>query len=162
MSDAGDTTTVSLAHVANHWDEVLDDAAATAAEYRSAGRTAIELHPGDVALSTGGRGRTGFDVVVPGEEYERLRSALADHEIDAVDVFSQTAGGVVFLLVAAEAGDELAVLFPLYYGADDAATLRRLAANDPLQIHVRPLDPSEAVSITVGDSGPFVPADSVE
>ncbi len=95
------------------WEHVIEDMAATAAQYRDDGREAIELHPGDVTLLTG-EPRTmpnrpastspkpgdRLDVVVPGDEFRRVADALEDRTVERSEVFRATDDGMVFLLVA--------------------------------------------------------------
>lgn len=104
-----------------HWDQVVADMEATAADYEDRGWETLQLHPGDVAVVTPGEyeDRTGLDVLVPDDEYEQLEAAVdAGVEFDAYQVFKAASGGMVFLLVAMEDRDEeTAVLFPAYYQA---------------------------------------------
>lgn len=158
MADSGDPADDPLAQVSNHWDDVLADAEATAAEYRADGWEVLELVPGDVTVLTGERGiRRGFDVVVPGDDAARLESLLADRAVDSVDAFRRVTGGMVFLLVAVEAADDLAVLLPLYYAASAADDLRRIGRSGGLKLFVRSLDSSSVVSVTVADPAPLLP-----
>lgn len=147
--------------VVGPWDDVLDDMAATAAEYRADDWQTIELHPGDVETVTGEHADDetplGFDVVVPGDEFERLRDALADRTVDRYEVFAATGNAMVFLLVAVES-DDLAVLFPLYYDQSDQQGLVAAADEDGLTTRLRPLVDEESVTISHHDPDPFFPA----
>jgi len=170
MDEAADPEANPFGRVVGHWDRVLDDMAATAASYRDAGRTVLELHPGDVTLLTGeprtlaetkgahdpGPRDVGFDVVVPGDEFERLQATVDDRELDRYELFRATGDGLVFLLVAMEYGDNLAVLVPLYYDQTDRADLERIAREHGLSTHVRPLDESAVVTIAHTDPTPFL------
>jgi len=58
------------AGIREHWDDLVDDVAATAEGLREEGWDVLELHPGDVTVVTGAR--SGFDVLVPDDEFETL------------------------------------------------------------------------------------------
>jgi hypothetical protein len=155
--------------VVGPWERVMEDVAATADRYRADGRTVVELHPGDVAVLTGdpettteqqgtvdpASRRLGFDVVVPGDEFERLQSALADRTVDECEVFRATGDGMVFLLVALESEDDLAVLLPAYYSLDERAALESVARQHGLQAHVRPLSDDAVVTVDIENPDPF-------
>ena len=157
--------------VVGPWERVLEDMTATAERYRDAGRTVLELHPGDVAVMTGEpqtlaeeRGshdpeptRLGFDVVVPGDEFERLRSALADRTVDDYEVFRATGNGLVFLLIAVECGDDFVALIPAYYDRERRDALEAVAREHGLYTNVRPLGGDVVVTIAHDDPGPFFP-----
>lgn len=160
MTDPTDSGTVAPARVAGHWEDVLADMDAAAAEYREAGWETLELHPGDVTVLTGTESdRRGFDVVVPGEDAERLEAALADHDVASTEVYRGVGGDVVFVLAVLELGTDLAVFLPLYYDTGVTADLRELAHRDQLPIHLRPLDQSVVVTVTVDDQSLLLPAD---
>lgn len=157
--------------VVGPWEQVTEDVAATAERYREAGRTVVELHPGDVAVLTGelrtspgqqrsanpAAGRTGLDVVVPGGEFERLQSALSDRTVDGYEVWRATGAGIVFLLVALESDDDLAVLFPAYYDLSDREALETVAREHGLETHLRPLAEDAVVTVEHEDPDPFFP-----
>lgn len=158
--------------VVGPWEDVLDDMAATARQHREQGKTAIELHPGDVATLTG-EPRTaaelsadgepalddrqlGLDVIVPGDEYDDVRSVLGDQNPDRMDVFQATGNGLVFLLLVLTAG-ETVVLVPVYYDREDTDALQTIARERGLRLHVRPLTDDERVTVTVDDPEPCFP-----
>lgn len=138
-----------------HWDDIVADMAATAAELRDEGRQVLELHPADVTVVA--RDRRGFDVLVPDDEFEQLRTwvdaaAFPDHRVYRADT------GLVFLLVVLDDPDAgRAVCCPLYYEPTEAESLRQLAAADGvLRTHVRRLS-EEYVVLTHEDAEPFLP-----
>lgn len=171
MDEAADPESNPFDRVVGHWERVIDDMSATAAEYRETGRRAVELHPGDVSVMTGDprtlaertdefdpdARRVGFDVVVPGDEYERVRDALADRSVDRYEVFRAAGDGMVFLLVALEIGADLAVLVPLYYDRSDRAELERVVDEYGLYTHIRPLVEDDVVTVAHADPDPFFP-----
>lgn len=157
--------------VVGPWEQVMEDMDLTAERYRDAGRTVVELHPGDVTVLTGEprtaaeqqgtvdleSRRLGFDVVVPGDEFERLQSALADRTVDGYEVWRGTGQGMVFLLVALESGDDLAVVFPAYYDLQDRDALEGIARDHGLETHLRPLSADAVLSVEHDDPDPFFP-----
>ena len=157
--------------VVGPWERVMEDMQATAERHRDAGRTVIELHPGDVATLTDEPRtaaeqrdgidltdrRLGFDVVVPGDEYERLERALESGRVDSYEVFRAAGAGMVFLLVDVRCRDARTVLIPAYYERSDRAALERIARDHGLQAHVRPLSGDTVVTIDFDDPGPFFP-----
>jgi len=161
MDEPVDPESTPFDRVVGPWQDVIEDMAATAEEYREAGRTVVELHPGDVETVTGEHVdseavRLGFDVVVPGDEFDRLRDAMADRTVDRYEVFAATGNGMVFLLVAVEC-DDLVVLVPLYYDQSDRPSLEGIAEDDGLATHIRPLADDEVVTVTHRDPEPFFP-----
>lgn len=158
--------------VVGPWQDVVEDMTATAERYRADGWETVELHPGDVAVLTGdprtmaeekgdfepGPRRLGLDVVVPGEEYERLRDLASGRTFDSYEAFRAVEGGIVFLLVVVtDATDEVAVFVPAYYELADAADLREVADEHAMYTHVRSLSPDEAVTFTHDDPDPLFP-----
>lgn len=139
--------------VVDHWEAVVADMEATAAAYEDDGWTTVQLHPGDVTVFE--EPDVGFDVVVPGEEFERLRETVDGRAFDSYDVYRGEGGAQVFCLVALEsAADDAAVLVPVYYGRDDRELLASAGA---LTTRVRPLADEEAVTFAHEDPDPFFP-----
>lgn len=131
------------------WDALVADVEAIAEEYDEAGWHALALHPGDVTLDDGG-----FDVLVPDDEFERVRTAVAECAFEDGETYRRAEAGVVFALAAFEAEpDRTAVLVPLYYGVAEAA---RLAELDRLRVRVRRLDETD-VAFTHRRPELFVP-----
>jgi len=146
--------------VAPRWTQVIEDMHATAEEYADAGWETVRLHPGDVAVLTGGTadGRAGLDVLVPGEEFERLTDAVADRTFDSHDVFRTTEGGVVFLLdVLTDASEEVAVFVPAYYEVTDAEALHSTAADGTVTTYVRRLRNDRRVEFDHDEPDLFLP-----
>jgi len=143
------------AAIREHWDDLVADMAATAADLRGAGREVLELHPADVTVVS--RSRRGFDVLVPDDEFETLQAWVAEAAFPEHRVYRAEAG-LVFLLVVLDDPDAgLAVCCPLYYEPSEAETLRELATADgELRTHVRRLSDS-SVTLTHEDVEPFLP-----
>jgi hypothetical protein len=137
-----------LAGVVDRWEAVVEDMETTAAEYRDAGWTAVELHPGDVTPLPPARGgealdddRVGLDVLVPDNEFETVESRAQDATFDSYEAYRAQVGSVVFVVVAIEAtASELAVLVPLYYRADESRKMAaRALERGRIDLFVRPL-----------------------
>lgn len=157
MHDPADPEASPFDRVVGPWQRVIDDMHATADQHREYGRQAVTCHPGDVATLTpsgdGADHRLGLDVVLPGDEFETVRSVLSDRDPGAVDVFAATDNGLVFLLLSLSCGD-VVVLVPAYYDSQDRDALEALARERGLPIHLRPLADDERVTVTVDDPDP--------
>lgn len=141
--------------IREHWDDLVADMAATAAEFRNAGWEVLELHPGDVTVVT--ESNRGFDVLVPDDEFEQLREWVNRDEFPDHDVYTAEAGITFLLLVAKDESAERAVCCPLYYDEDDGKLLSRIATEDgELWTHVRRLS-EEFVHLRHDDPEPFLP-----
>lgn len=145
--------------VLNHWEQVMADMDATQQEYEAEGWHVETLHPGDVTLLTGEGDRTGVDVLLPNNEFERL-SDLFDEGLsfDDSEVFKNGVGGTVFLLVAMEDAEaEVAALLPLYYTARQATGLFERALDDgTLRTYLRTLT-GDSIVLTHHDPELFTP-----
>ena len=149
------------------WEAVVDDMAATAAEYRDDGFETLELHPGDVtplptpsALAGDAEvDRVGLDLLLPGNEFGDLQAVVADHEFEAYDAYRASEGNVVFAVIAMRSVDDgFVVLFPLYYDATDAkVTLAHSAERGELRTFLRPLDDSERVVFSQSEPDNLLP-----
>lgn len=155
MSDPRESA--HLDAVVGIWEDVVEDMAATAAEYEAEGWEALELHPGDVTVREADP--PGFDVLAPDSEYDRL-AALVDEGVafEEYRAFAAEDGGIRFLVVAAEDADaETAVLVPLYYAAGESAAESMFEAageRGALTVRVRRLS-GECVDLEHGEPGLF-------
>ncbi|WP_246022907.1 DUF7529 family protein [Halosimplex halophilum] len=143
--------------VREHWEDLIGDMEATAAEFEDAGWETLQLHPGDVTAVTGDR--WGFDVLVPDDEFERLREWVDAGDFDEHDVYRVESGIHFALVVLKDEGGERAVCCPLYY--DDAAVegLGEVAAGEGrVYTHVRNLA-EEYVTFSHEEPELFFPAD---
>lgn len=143
-----------LAGATDHWEATLEDATATAEEYRERGWTALELRPGDVTVDPD---LPGFDVLVGDDEFGDVTDRLASG-VDGCRVYRGSAAGVLFAVVAVEASDgEGVVLVPLYYTPESLGALRSAAdGTGHLATRIRRLD---GTAFVVGheDPEPFFP-----
>lgn len=173
---------------ADAWEQVVADMEATAADYEDRGWETLELHPGDVTVVAGEEteaeadkagakaeaeaeadkaegaegteeaGPSGFDVLLPDNEFEELQS-LVDRgvEFDQYEVF-RAESDIVYALVAMEDTDEqVAVCYPLYYEARSAADLfARARETGELHAYLRRLD-GERIAFTYTDPELFRP-----
>lgn len=141
--------------IREHWETFMDDVAATAEELREDGLDVLVLHPGDVTVVT--ESNRGFDVLVPDDEFETLRSWVEATDYPEHDVYHAEAGIVFVLVVMRAPGTKRAICCPLYYAREDAETLRELAdADGALRTHVRRLS-EEYVHFVHEDPAPFLP-----
>jgi hypothetical protein len=133
------------AAVADHWTELLDDARATAAEYRDRGWEVLLVHTADATVV-----EDGLDVLVPDNEYEELTTLTAAATFDSVSVYANTAGGVTFLLIVAEATEQdEAVAIPAYFPVADEPQLREQAETaGVLTTRLRALGAEPEVTLT--------------
>jgi hypothetical protein len=138
-----------------HWEAVLDDAAATAAEYRDRGWTALELRPGDVTVDPD---LPGFDVLLADNEFAGLTDLLGGSGVDSYHVYRGSAAGVMFAVAALEdTADQRVALVPLYYSHAQLPTLESAAeATGRLATRLRTLDRTAFV-VEHEDPGPFFP-----
>ncbi|RRJ32515.1 DUF7529 family protein [Halocatena pleomorpha] len=140
---------VPIESVSEQWDAVIDDMEATANDYRAAGWTVIELHPGDVTPLPGEP--PGFDVLVPDNEFSQLRTAVAEAAFDATELYRAEDGGVMFVLaVTRDAEREIAVCCPLYYDHQAAMELAE-QADDGLIASIRTLTGDQTITIDYDD-----------
>lgn len=152
--------------VIDNWDAVISDMEATAAEYREEGWEVVELHPGDVTALTGDHetvDRYGLDLVVPGDEAERVRALVEadDAAFDSCSVFRAVDVGVVFLVIVVEdASRGVAVVTPAYYDSDDQQTqdmLEKAVRNGEMRTHVRDLGNERVMTFSHDDPDLFFP-----
>ena len=154
-----------FAKLSNHWEDILADMEATAAEYREQGWEAMELHPGDVTtLAPDEEDDTfGLDVLLPGDEFDELEGRVeSGASFDAYQVFRGEGSGLVLLLVAMEdETNELAALFPAYFDPSEAGEMREAAFSEGrMYSHVRPLDRRNIVTFEHDDPALFFDPDA--
>jgi hypothetical protein len=153
-ADVGGGEDHPLAGAVDRWEAVIDDMEATATEYREAGWTAVELHPGDVTPLPPVRGadaldddRVGLDVLVPDDEFAAVEAVADTAAFDSYEAYRAQAGSVVFAVAAIEAtASETVVLVPLYYRAADAREMATRALDrGRLDLFVRTLSDDRRV-----------------
>lgn len=134
--------------VADHWTALLDDARATAAEYRDRGWDVLLVHTADATVV-----EEGLDVLVPDNEYDELTALAEQAAFDTSRVFTNTAGGVRFLLLVAEATEEKrAVAVPAYFAVVEEPQLREQGKTaGELTTQIRALGSESQVTFTHDD-----------
>jgi hypothetical protein len=146
------------------WEMLLDDAAATAAEYEDRGWETLELHTADVTPLDGEfDDRVGLSVLVPDDEFETLRNTFAGSDIDGFEAYrTEVMGYVALLLVLEDETDQRAVVVPVYYstGEDAAENLFAQAlADGELSVYLRNLA-EDRVAVTLADPEPLAPPET--
>lgn len=143
-----------------YWDQVVEDMAATAMDYRDRGWEAHEIHPGDVGVHAGDVDRTGIELLAPDDEFDAMVAAFEDTTgFERAEVYRADTDGMVYAVVAFEnpaAG--VAVLAPMYYSPpehDDFVAM--VEAEGEVRIHVRPLDEREVLTFRVENPARFLP-----
>lgn len=139
--------------VADHWTELLDDARATAAEYRDRGWAVLLVHTADTTVV-----EEGLDVLAPDNEYDELTALAEQATFDNSRVFTNTAGGVRFLLIVVEATEtKQAVAVPAYFAVAEEPTLREQGtAAGVLTTQIRALGSESQVTFTHDNPSIFV------
>ncbi|MFC7156042.1 hypothetical protein ACFQPA_11305 [Halomarina halobia] len=142
--------------VGDGWEQVIDDMEATADAYREEGYDVVALHPGDVTTADDG---SGFDVVVPGEEFERVQAQVGAAALDQTEVFRAANDGVVYVLVVVRDDDVgVAVCCPLYYAPERIGEVREYAAETgQVLTYLRSLSSEEAVAVAFDSPELFFP-----
>lgn len=111
----------AASEIREHWDDLVGDAEATAAEFESAGWETLVGHPGDVTVTE--TERFGIDVLLPDDEYAQLEAWVEDGSFDAFDVYRAETSMVFLLVVAKDEDAKRAACLPAYYEASDLSTL---------------------------------------
>ncbi len=150
------------AEVGSRWSDLIADLEATADELREAGYETVAVHAGDV---TPRADELTLDVLVPDNEFDRLRTLAGEATVDEFAVYAATEGQVTFAVVAgrdSEAG--VAVCWPVYVTAADGGPLReRALAADRLEFRLRPLANDREVRFAMSDPAVlFEPATTEE
>lgn len=97
------------------WGNVLDELEQTAEAYREDGWTTHELHPGHVAVLPPTSDRTGFDLLVPDNEFDVVVETES-MPFDEFKIYRESEDGIEYCLVIAENhGERVAVFIPIYY-----------------------------------------------
>ncbi|ELZ80937.1 hypothetical protein C453_18410 [Haloferax elongans ATCC BAA-1513] len=143
-----------LTGLVENWEETVEDAEVFAEEYEDDGWETLVLHPGDVTPlppvnlpeSTD---RVGFDVLVPGSEFESLSEWVKSAKFDRYEVYRAAEGGVVFAVSVVQDDDaEKAVFVPLYYGVQKVTELaERATEQGELRLYVRPVESDTHVEL---------------
>ncbi|WP_410766348.1 hypothetical protein [Haloferax sp. DFSO60] len=153
-----------LENMVDRWEDVVEDAEAMAAEYAEDGWETLVLHPGDVtpmppANLPDATDRVGFDVLVPGSEFDALSEWVSDADFDRYDVYRAKEKGTIFAVSAVEAPEsEQVVLVPLYYGVEKVTkTAEKAREQGELRLYVRPLEYEEHVELVQSEPSALFP-----
>lgn len=146
------------------WEDLLDDAEATATEYREDGWEVLTLTPGDVTAVYDAERPAGLSVLIPDPEFDTVRELVNDGDFDSVEVYRNTAGSVVFLLVIEQdTKAETAIMIPAYYNAvTDSALLETIEDIEELSLHVRPLAQDQGITFMHETHSLFTPDEDFE
>ncbi|MEF8808248.1 DUF7529 family protein [Natronomonas sp.] len=144
--------------VADRWQELMDDAEATEAEYNEEGYRTLLVHTGDVTPLTDVP--FGLDVLAPGDEFEALESLVEEATFDTSHVYRNEEGGARFLIVVVEGtdadGEDVAVVVPAFLDIAGSEPLEERATDaGVMYTHVRPLSDDSRVTFTHEDPGLF-------
>ncbi|ADE03957.1 DUF7529 family protein [Haloferax volcanii] len=154
----------ALTGLLSFWETVVEDAEATAAEYEDEGWETLVLHPGDVSVLPPANlpeatERVGFDVLVPGSEFESLSSWVESAEFDRYDVYRAREDDTVFVVsVVQDAAASKAVVVPLYYELGEVdAMATKARKQDELRLYVRPVEADRRVELVQSEPDPLFP-----
>jgi len=144
------------------WDQLEDDARATAAEYEDRGWDSLQLHTADVTALDGEYGdHVGLSVLVPDDEFEELSERLSPGDVESEIYRTNVLGYVALLVVLEDRFRELAVVFPAYYGEDDDSATRLFDGareRGELDVFLRNLA-RERVTVTLSDPELLAPVE---
>lgn len=152
-----------LADADDAWATVIEECRATAAEYRERGWTAFAPVPGDVvpvpAPGDSSDEAVGLDVLVSGEEFERVTELVEAGGFDEFEAFRAHENGVVYLtLVFRSTATDTALCLPLYYRVTEAdRMLSRVRAGDAMTTYIHPLSGDERIEFGHEDPVPLFP-----
>jgi len=141
------------------WEEFLEDASATAEQYRAEGWETHLLSLGDVSLLSGGDQTDGLDVLLPNAEFDLVDDLRGRTTFDSSDVYARTVDRRVFLLLVELASEvETAVIIPAYYDlANSEELLAAAAEGDGVCVHLRSLGSDRRVTFIHEDHTLFAP-----
>lgn len=136
------------------WDQLEEDARATAAEYEERGWESLQLHTADVTpLDREYGDHVGLSVLVPDDEFEELSGRLSPGDVESEVYRTNVLGYVALLVVLEDHSRELAVVFPAYYAEDDDSATRLFEGareRGELDVFLRNLA-RERITVTLSD-----------
>lgn len=162
-----DGDTHPLSDDGGRWQAVVEESQALAADYEDDGWTVFAPVPGDVvplpAPTDSEVRKVGFDLLLSGDEFERLQELVTDAAFDEFEAYRAQDGGIVYLSLVFKASTaETAVCVPLYYQVADAdRMLDRVRAGDPMRAYFHPLAGDEHVEFDLQDPRPVFPPEDV-
>lgn len=160
FEEAGEIPGTHL-RAAEFWDDIVSDMEATAAEYEEGGWDTLQLHPGDVTALVPDEDdpKFGVDVLVPDDEFAEVEQRLdGGVSFDAYEAFRAMADGLVLFVVAMEDREnEVAVLYPAYYDAQNAQPMLQAAQTaGEMRTYLRTLT-NEQIEFTHDEPANFGP-----
>lgn len=155
-----------LADDTDAWTQVIDDCRATAEEYRERGWSVAMPVPGDAvpvpAPGDSADDKVGLDVLVSGDEFDRLTTLVDVGEFDEFESLRAYQNGIVYLTVVFQAtAHEAALCLPLYYRVAEAnRMLDRVRAGDAMRTYVHPLSGDNRIEFDHEDPTPLFPPEN--
>lgn len=156
-----------LSDDSGRWQTVVEECQSLASEYEDEGWTVLAPVPGDVvplpAPGDSEVSKIGFDVLLSGDEFDRLESLVTDADFDEFEAYRAQDGGIVYASLVFEApAAEAVVCVPLYYSTVEAdRMLDRVRAGDPLRVYFHPLSGDQHVEFDLQDPTPVFPPEDV-
>lgn len=150
-------TQVVEAAMAN-WEMVLGELEEIAGEYENENWETVILRPGEVQLVSSESVQTGFDVLLPDDEYGEVEATIEDGvSFDTYEVYRDVLDGVVHLIVVMEDTDtQTGLFYPVYYGLNDVDMIDKACRDGPLRTYLRRLN-GEVLELTYSEPDLFVP-----
>lgn len=150
-------STNSLPAGDDNWVAVIEEMEATAADLREEGWEIVELHPGDVAVFGEDAEFSGFDVLVPDNEFDRLAEIAPSADLKQTEVYRAESGQFVYaLVITLDADRTVGLCCPLYY---DQQQLNQLPSgtDEQLATYIRTLSEDRGLVISHDDPSLFIP-----
>jgi len=151
-----------LAQTDEVWPAVVEESQRLAAEYEDAGWDVITTTPGDVVPvpqpGDSEISHVGLDVLVGGDVYEQVETAVETADFDAIEVFREESNGIVYLAVVLKAPKvKQAICLPLYYRVAEAERLFSLVdEGEQIGTRIRPLS-GDGISFAHDDPDLLLP-----
>jgi len=141
-----------------NWEMILGELEEIADEYERENWETIILRPGEIQLISNESVQTGFDVLLPDDEYREVKAALdAGVSFDTYEVYREVLDGVVHLIVVMEDTDTRTSLFyPIYYGIEDVDTIEEACRDGTLRTYLRRLN-GEFLELSHSEPDLFAP-----
>ncbi|MFC6991311.1 hypothetical protein ACFQH3_05725 [Haladaptatus sp. GCM10025707] len=143
----------ALDAVAAHWEDLIDDMEATAAEYRELGWEVVTVYPAQVFPDMK---LPGFDILIADNDYAAAVEFTEENEVEEYDVYRAETDAIFFLAVMRDESNGRALLVPGYYSMEKGSELRG-RIDDSLTIALNRLKRDVAVSISLEQPAAFFP-----
>lgn len=142
-----------------NWETILEELEAMSMEYESDGWETITIHPGEIQLLSGETTKqTGLDILIPDDEYREIESVLESgvsfnsYEIHK-EIFEQI---VHFIVVMEHTDSKTALLYPAFYGLQEADVIDQACQAGQFRTFLRRLN-GEFVELTYEEPALFAP-----